>query len=413
MTRVRLAVLAAIVSVAAVVVSLVAIEVALRLLVPAPKVYRMLLPGTRVFEPDARFVHGITGPARYIVNEHGIRGRDFGADGREFRVLMVGGSTTECGMLDETENWGSIAEGLLGKTADGRAVWFGNVGRSGMTSRDHTVTIKYLLPQHPKMDLLVVLLGVNDLTAALRQGASYRSPASLSDPDAERTQVRNAFALSPAGFRDMLTSQSGPQAVAWYKRTRLFELAKRARTGMQARQVARGIGGATLGQWRDNRRSASRIIDQLPDLTQPLADYRRSLDAIVAQARAHDVELMFLTQPALWRAGLTPAEEQKLWLGGTGNFQEEPGHEYYSPAALGDAMARYNAETMALCRERQLSCLDLGALVPKDTTMMYDDVHFTEAGAAMVGRLLATHLRVAKPALFPAVAAPATPGSRP
>jgi len=376
-------------------------EVALRFILPAPRVYRMLLPGTTIFEPDVRFVHGIEGPARYIVNSQGVRGRDFGADGTEYRILQVGGSTAECAMLDEAENWGSIAERQLNATKDGRRVWVGNVGRSGLTSRDHLVTLRYLLPQYPAMNLAVVLLGVNDLTAALRQGTAYRSPTPLSDPLAERLQIRNAFALSPGGFRELLTSDMVPQHMPWYKNTRLFQLAKRARTGLQARKVARGLAGSALGQWRTHRESASRIMDQLPDLSRPLADYRRSLDEIVQEGRRNNVDVMFLTQPSLWKSAVSSAEEKKMWLGGTGSFQEEPGHEYYSVRALHEAMGRYNAETLAACREQNLSCLDLATLVPADTAMFYDDVHFTEAGAQKVGQLLAAHLRAVKPAIAP------------
>jgi hypothetical protein len=169
---------------------------------------------------------------------------------------------------------------------------------------------------------------------------------------------------------------------------------------MQARETIHGIGGATLGKWRDHRAAASRLIEQLPDLSQPLADYRRNLEAIVSEARRGKVELIFLTQPSLWTADATPAEQRLMWLGGTGSFQEEPGHAYYSVAALADAMARYNAETLAVCRSHGLSCLDLASRLPADTTMFYDDVHFTEAGAARVGALLAEHLRAVKPAVF-------------
>jgi lysophospholipase L1-like esterase len=383
-------------------------EAALRLLVPVPSEYHVLLPGTRVFEPDARFVHGIQGAATYAVNRHGIRGREFGPDGSQYRMLLVGGSTTECGMLDDSENWGAVAERELQTTRDGRNVWVGNVGRSGLTSRDHIVTLRYLLPQYPRMDLVVVLVGVNDLTAALRQGSTYGSPASLSDPDVERRQIRNAFALSPLGFREILTDdETAADDAPWFKKTKLFELAKRARTGMQARQVARGIGGALLGQWREHRRSASRLIDSLPPLKAALADYQNSLEAIVDEAARHNVEVMFMTQPSLWKANMQPGETDKLWLGGTGSFQEEPGHEYYTPRALADAMSRYNAELLALCSARRLPCLDLAVKVPRDTVMFYDDVHFTEGGAARVGKLLSEHLRNVKPDLFRNV----TPGA--
>ncbi len=400
MSLIRRFVVPAALTLGAVLISVALVEGALRLLVPVSRVYRMLLPGERVFEPDSRFVHGIKGPARYVVNQQGIRGREFGPDSAEYRVLLVGGSTTECGMLDEEENWGSVAERDLAVTADGRDVWVGNVGRSGLASRDHAVTIKYLLRQYPRIDLVVVLVGVNDLTAALRQVGPYRSPAPLSDPEAEEIQVRNAFALSPRGFREVLTAEMVPEGTSWYRKTHLFQLAKRARTGFQAKQVFRGISGANLGQWRSNREQASSTIDTLPDLVQPLAEYRQHLEMIAREAKLGGASVVFMTQPALWKPEMPASERRLLWLGGTGSFQEEPGHAYYSPPALAEAMKRYNGTMLEECTKAGLSCLDLAALMPSDTSMFYDDVHFTEAGAATVGRLLAEHIRSALPTTF-------------
>jgi hypothetical protein len=102
----------------------------------------------------------------------------------------------------------------------------------------------------------------------------------------------------------------------------------------------------------------------------------------------------------LWRTDLTSAEERLLWLGGTGPFQEQPGQAYYSVTALANAMNRYNAAMLEFCRAEGLNCFDLANALSADTVMFYDDVHFTEAGAARVGELVANHLRVVRPQLF-------------
>ena len=99
----------------------------------------------------------------------------------------------------------------------------------------------------------------------------------------------------------------------------------------------------------------------------------------------------------MWRPDLTPAEQRLLWLGGVGPFQEEPGQPYYSVAALAEAMHRYNQTTLEVCAELQLDCFDLAAAVPADTMLLYDDVHYTEAGSALIGRLVAEHLRKSRP----------------
>ena len=381
-------------------VTIAAAELALRLFIPPPSHYAMLTPGARVFEPDARFISGVEGPAHYDVTADGFRGREFGADSAEYRILFVGGSTTECTILDYTENWTAITESALARTRDGRVVWSGNVGRSGLTARDHAVTVKFLLQQYPRIDMVVVLLGVNDLTAALRQGDRYVKPEPVTAEAAERVQVRNAFAISPEGLYRPLTTAAGANTAAWYKGTRLFDLFERARAGRRATSVEQAVGGSNLGQWRAHRQQASALLNTLPDLAAPLEEYRSNLEAIVAAAQAHGTQVVFLTQPTLWKQGITPAEERLLWLGGTGPFQEQPGQQYYTVPALASAMQQYNDLTLKVCGDHGLACFDLAAALPQDTVLLYDDVHFTEAGSALIGELVAGHLRAAKPDLF-------------
>jgi lysophospholipase L1-like esterase len=376
-----------------------AAEGGLRLMVKKPQGYYMLFPGTRVFEPDSRFIHGITGPARYEVNPGGFRGRDFGPDSSEFRILLVGGSTTECTLLDVDEHWATIAEKQL-KMRDGRALWVGNVGRSGLTGRDHALTLKYLLQQYPRIDMVVVLLGVNNLTVALRQGDNYVVPPPITDPAAEKRQMRNTFVMSPEGLHRPMSDGYTVERENWYESIRLYDLARRAKTGRKAKQIVNAVGGSQLGQWREHRRNASRMIDEMPDMDKPLLEFRSNLETIVDIAEENRATLLFMTQPSLYKYDITPAEEKLLWLGGTGPFQDVPGQAYYTVRVLTDALNRYNTTALETCEAHGLRCLDLANAVPKDTTMLYDDVHFTEKGSALVGRLVAEHLRASFPDLF-------------
>lgn len=54
---------------------------------------------------------------------------------------------------------------------------------------------------------------------------------------------------------------------------------------------------------------------------------------------------------------------------------------------------RHNGVLRDVCRERGLDCLDRATLLPKDTTVFYDDCHFNEAGARRVASLFAEHVR--------------------
>jgi len=378
-----------------VIVALGAAEVVLRTALPPSRGYFVLLPGTErilISAPDV--IHGVEGVSHLRVNRFGVRGRSFGDDRAEYRILAVGGSTTLCTSLDDTEVWTHLLEVALARTADGRQVWVGNVGQNGATTRDHVLHVKYLLRQFPRVDAVVSLVGVNDVMAALRQGWQYRIPAPVTDPDAEREQVPRAFARFPGRLQD----QVGPGGGPWYKATALWQLGRRAKQGLGWRRTVRSRGGAQgiLRGARLQRYTARTWIDSLPPLEAPLIAYRRNLNAMADFAAAAGVRLVFATQPSAWRDSMSDAENRRLWLGWMGaDFLSAPA--YFTTRALSQAMARFNETLLEVCRARGLECVDVARVVPRDTVALYDDVHFTEHGSRLVATALVEHFRTRPP----------------
>jgi lysophospholipase L1-like esterase len=378
-------------------------EVALRLLVPASTKYHVLWPNRRaLFQPDSSAIPGVHGAARYTVNSEGIRGREFGADScTEYRILAVGGSTTESLYLDDSEAWPALLESMLGHTADGSDVWVGNVGRSGRNARDHVVQVKHLTAQYPSLDAVIVLVGINDLTVALEQGDAYVQPTPITETEAEIQQIRRAFTMVPGTLHNPVTDRLVATGAPWYKATALYQLVKRARFHIGSRLAHRGnrqdTRGAVLEKWRAHRRSASNILHELPDLTAALDEYRQDLEAIVSQTEMRSVRVIFLTQPVLWRPDLGTHGTALLWLGGIGGFMNEPGKVYYSVSALAEAMGQFNDALLEVCRVRGVECIDLARLIPRDTSIFYDDAHFTEHGARTVAKAIVAYLRRSVP----------------
>ena len=151
--------------------------------------------------------------------------------------------------------------------------------------------------------------------------------------------------------------------------------------------------------WRARRSSASQIIERLPDLDRPLADYRQNLNAIVDIARARSLRLILLTQPVVWSPTVSRDVEKLLWLGGVGEFNTERGkpHAYFAVSVLSEAMRRFNAALLEVCGARGVECIDLAAAIPKDRSMFYDDAHFTEQGAKRIAQIIADELKRRSP----------------
>jgi len=393
---------------ASVVVALGAAEFLLRTALPPSRGYFTLAPGTDwtlTLAPGV--IHGVEGPSHFRINRFGLRGRPFGDDRAEYRILAVGGSSTLCDALDDSEVWTHLLEVDLGRTVDGRQVWVGNVGRDGATSRDHVLHVKYLLREYPRVDVVVSLIGANDMTSALQQGWRYRPRAPITEPGAEHEQVPWAFAQLPGRLQDQAFYDTHP--VPWYKATALWQLARGAKQALRRRRAtgSREI-GLGLQRARLQRYTAATRIDTLPPLEAPLSEYRRNLNVMADLASAAGVRLVFVTQPTAWREGMSDAEERLLWFGWIVT-PDTLRRAYFTTRAVSRAMARFNETLLDVCRARRLECVDAAHVVPQDTTALYDDVHFNEHGSRLLALVLAEHFRGRPPFRRLPERAPAAP----
>jgi lysophospholipase L1-like esterase len=359
-------------------------ELALRVAWPAPNVYRALNPGMRaVFDPQHS--PGVQGPSVYAVNSMGVRGREFVAQrASEYRVLCIGGSTTEGLLNDQSRVWPALLERELDPWPDGRRAWVGNIGRSGLTSRHHVLQMAHLLDAYDP-DAVVVLAGINDLSRRLSQGDSYE-PHFAERPESRLRLTREAFAVFPGQFAGEWPDDP------WFKRTRLWLAFRRLKYSMLKRSVVQDPEGESFRRWRELRAAGGRAAE-LPPLETALDEYGRNLREIVWLARARPTRLVLATQPVLWRTGLTERERALLWMGGVGDFQRQAGAVYYEPEALATGMDAYNRRLLEVCRETGVECVDLAAAVPRTPEYFWDDCHFTDRGQALVGKVLAVALR--------------------
>jgi len=382
---------AAVIAAASTMVGIGVAELALRIFELKPEQYNVYPPGYHLeMRPDTSLLPGVRGGVKHFtISADGLRGRPLTTAARDFRILAIGGSTTEAILLDDADAWTSVLERDLGRVG-ARSVWVGGAGKSGLNSRDHIVQLKYLTPQLPSMDAVVVLSGVNDLTVALSQGDHYAKQTPLSDPHEEYVQVRRAFATVPRARR-----LAGPPPAAWYQHLVLYDVARRAQNAVlaprrMARQDTRGL---SVGRWRAARRSAPLRRDSLPALDQAIADYTENLTDLAHIARANRQRLVFLTQPVLWNDRLSAEEEGRLWLGGVGNFMDAQVNTYYTARVLRAAMDRFNRAMLDVCAKEGVECVDLSAEMSGNPAYFYDDVHYNEAGARAVAEILARHLR--------------------
>jgi lysophospholipase L1-like esterase len=338
-----------------------------------------------VFNPDPAIMPGVHGQSLFVTNSRGLRGEEMPEE-PSYGILAVGGSTTESLFLDQAETWPQLLQKRLSEAAPPQPVWVGNAGRSGLSTRDHVVQLKYLLPELPSIDAIIFLIGVNDLTLRNLQDSDY-DPYFMTREGTEGELLPRAFGVYPL---------QNP-ALSWQRRTAVWQLARDVTRRLQATgRDYQDQAGRNYVRWRAERRNATRIRETMPDLKTALEEYSRNVNRLIDLAQERAIRPIFLTQPTIWRRDLSPELMALLWVGKIGK-QDEGGHEYYSVAVLADEMEMYNETLATTCRSRQVECFDLASRIPKDGTVFYDDDHYTEKGSELVADVVARFMRERSP----------------
>ncbi|NIN70117.1 MAG: hypothetical protein GTO63_36635, partial [Anaerolineae bacterium] len=128
--------------------------------------------------------------------------------------------------------------------------------------------MKYLATQHPSLDVILILVGVNDLNLALMQGDTYASPPPVTDPEAEALQIRHAFSVVPGKLHEPGTQRLLASEAPWYMRTAVYQLSHRALFRARDWYVYRGfvqdVQGRFVARLRSQRQGAASLRHELP-----------------------------------------------------------------------------------------------------------------------------------------------------
>jgi len=327
----------------------------------------------RTFIPAPGFIAGGGDPARFTTDAQGIRA-PYPPDARHtFRILCVGGSTTESLYIDDTKTWPARLMDALNQQRGGDTVWVGNVGISGFDTRDH---IRFLetSPLLEDIDCVVVQAGINDLWRYLANEEEHiRYDRFL--PGVTPTPPDAKTPATPAVYRPLWTRS---RVIQLYHTLRQERATPRE---APKPETIEGVGGEEY-RLRREKRAAAKIVDSLPELNRGVREYAERIRHIIRLCRKRGIQVVFTTQPVLWRTDLPPELEERCWFGWLENG------DYLSLAALRAAMDRYNAALLEICGEEHVPCADLSEM-NGNPAFFYDDCHFTIAGSEEVARRVA------------------------
>jgi lysophospholipase L1-like esterase len=357
--------------------SLLLLEVLLIFALPHFTQYYIREPNLiRTFRPVSEHYPGIEGDAVFRISSQGLRADELTGD-HTLQILTIGGSTTEGVYLDQGEAWPSLLQENLNSELPNEDVWVGNAGKSGESTLQHVLHVRHLREQFPDIDLITVLTGVNDFMKRLEKDDAFEPH--LGSVESNRELLETAFSVVPR-FSDT--------RLPFYKRTRIWFMLTKLRFALLSWKDIQGVAGEGIALQRAARHAVDSYINDLPNLTSALDEYRNLLHQTIDEAG--DVPIVLITQPSIWRDDLTKKEDDLLLFGWKGPKWDTRG--YYSVSALAKGIQMYNDVLIEVCRERDIQCFDLARAIPKDLSIFYDDLHYHEEGSKRIAGIITDYI---------------------
>lgn len=299
------------------------------------------------FEPNSHSLPGIAGIARYSTNSRGLRGSEMPAEPSTFRILCVGGGSTECLYVDDTETWPA----LLGQELQEQLrvpIWVGGAGISGYGTEQHHAFLASS-PLVSDVNCAVLMVGSDDLLRILL-GMSPHDDFSHGLIHATITCMIGDLwrRCSPLGF---FVDRTGMELV-------------RARVDLpfQERQI---------------------------DWDAEFASYGRRIHGIIDTCARRNLRIVFVTSPTLWDDNHSTRADAALRYARQLPMPRQ--WKIMSPAECRRFMDRMNIALLEVCRERDVPCVDITELSGREA-LFSDDIHLSEKGCVEVARLIAPRL---------------------
>jgi len=327
--------------------------------------------------PNEEVTPGVTGTSNFRTNSLGCRGPEFA--GEKVKLLAVGGSTTACTALDDSESWPHLVMQNVNRARGDGYLWVTNSGIDGKNTRHHIMHAKYLLPKIDELDYVIYYCGLNDLGAWLF--ARSFDPHSLDDPGNWDDTIASSFAVSNYTSREL----------PWYMHTALWQLGRELQSDWGLRpgtiiEDNRFEWLKNVQAWRRQAKISAVPPAKLATETLALGEYRANLRRIIELTRAAGAQPILMAQFTAWDS--PGAVKTRFWMGVIdGGDAALESHEYQR------YVEKYNRVAAAVAAETGVPFLDLpAALEPNRDKVTIDGCHFNEFGGREVARIVSEFL---------------------
>jgi hypothetical protein len=358
-------------------VLVVGIELTARLVVRRGNYY-VNPPGLRVvMYPDRTVMRELEPAVRFDVNSSGERGSEVPrlAPGETlYRILVAGGSQPEGFLLDQDTQWPGALQIELSRPdrlqrLGASRVHVGNVARSGFGSQAVDLMLERLLPQYPRLQAIIILVGASDVLRWLEDGAP---------PVPREARLSDLFKTYPE------------QRFGWKPRElAVAELARRSRRRLLNHVEIHHDAGKWYRDAAVMRARAKVVYTAAPDPTPMLDAFERHFRSLVARATAHADRVIVVRQPWFAKAIYTGDELRRFWHGGVGQAWRQQVASYYALEVTSSLMTLVDRRAARVADELSVEQIDLMPVLEPSLWHYYDFFHATPAGSLVIARHVA------------------------
>ncbi|QNA43181.1 SGNH/GDSL hydrolase family protein [Lacibacter sediminis] len=304
------------------------------------------LPVNQKYKISTNASDGLDSVIIHTKNQLGFRGPDMGKDfANRYSIFVVGGSSTECLLLSDGEDWPNI---LLKKLQPQNPnLWINNAGIDGASSYGHILLLQqHLLRFKPKM--IIFMLGINDIN---------------------RVDIN--------GFDNLVSINKAPLFVRaaeyselWSTLLNLYRTKKARDKSLTHNSISAIIDGKTAMSDANMKKLNFNLQGGDGSLK---ATYKKRLLSLIELCRKNEINPVFITQPCITGNAVDSVTGKNMaHIQVTASMK---GNEFW------ELLQAYNRITIETANEEQCFVIDAASSFPKSRQMYYDLMHFRKEGA--------------------------------
>jgi lysophospholipase L1-like esterase len=264
-----------------------------------------------------------------------------------YRIVAIGGSTTEQIVLDDKRTWTHLLQERLSVRDGFGTVEVINTGISGTRALHHLSTLRHALEFEP--DLVILLMGINDWNRHIWQ--ELGAPQ-MHNPGVPSTAIQFSESLIGLVLKGLLGRSPAGES-----------------EGLQAE----------YGEYYSNQNdSLNRPTVESFRPESVAEEYRSVVEEIGEVCGTSGVSCMFVTQPSAYQEDSPDDLKKYLWM-------TPPNTEYTLdfPSLVGVART-YNSFLFDFAGNNGIARCDLASSIKASIDNFYDDCHFNFLGASRV-----------------------------